>query len=246
MTENQSTKTCSRCKAVKSTAEFTLRYVGPRGPHYRSQCKPCARDYGIASRLKIDREALNKRRRELYKEKPGYKQHARKWYQRNKEYFIEYRTKPENRERERQIEQVRIKNASPEQREKRLDTYKKSHAKHRAKHAIYRQRVKERTKRTHNEWRKRNRDKENDYRIRRRAIKKGSAIVEKVVRANLIAQYGSVCYLCNRTLAQHEITLDHLIPLSRGGHHSYENLRIACRSCNAKKHTRTLDEYLAF
>lgn len=37
--------------------------------------------------------------------------------------------------------------------------------------------------------------------------------------------------------------LDHVIPESRGGSNKHENLIPACRSCNASKSTKTLDEY---
>ena len=35
----------------------------------------------------------------------------------------------------------------------------------------------------------------------------------------------------------------HKIPLSRGGLNIYENLTIACRSCNCKKNNKTDKEY---
>lgn len=38
---------------------------------------------------------------------------------------------------------------------------------------------------------------------------------------------------------------DHLIPISRGGRHSVENIRIACRKCNLAKSNMTRDEFLS-
>lgn len=38
---------------------------------------------------------------------------------------------------------------------------------------------------------------------------------------------------------------DHLIPISRGGRHSIENVRIACRKCNLAKSNMTRDEFLS-
>ena len=37
-------------------------------------------------------------------------------------------------------------------------------------------------------------------------------------------------------------TMDHVIPLSKGGDHTMENVVIACNSCNARKSDKT--EYL--
>lgn len=38
--------------------------------------------------------------------------------------------------------------------------------------------------------------------------------------------------------------VDHYIPLSRGGLHEADNLRISCRSCNCRKHNKMPDEFL--
>lgn len=51
------------------------------------------------------------------------------------------------------------------------------------------------------------------------------------------------CYMCNveTTLSPgyRRRTLDHLIPTSRGGTDTLENLRIACQSCNSSRGNRT-------
>jgi 5-methylcytosine-specific restriction endonuclease McrA len=39
------------------------------------------------------------------------------------------------------------------------------------------------------------------------------------------------------------LTLDHVIPQSKGGKDSWDNLVTACRSCNAEKADLTLEEY---
>ncbi len=41
-----------------------------------------------------------------------------------------------------------------------------------------------------------------------------------------------------------ELTVDHVVPVSRGGTNDPENLVMACRSCNSRKRTRTPIEYL--
>jgi 5-methylcytosine-specific restriction endonuclease McrA len=38
------------------------------------------------------------------------------------------------------------------------------------------------------------------------------------------------------------LTMDHIIPLSRGGRHTKENVIPACRSCNARKKNHLLEE----
>jgi 5-methylcytosine-specific restriction endonuclease McrA len=55
---------------------------------------------------------------------------------------------------------------------------------------------------------------------------------------------GKRCVYCERPLASREKTLDHLLPVSRGGEHSRENVAIACRRCNASKGARTPMEWI--
>lgn len=41
-------------------------------------------------------------------------------------------------------------------------------------------------------------------------------------------------------------TLDHIIPLSRGGSHTYANIQTACHLCNSKKHTKAIGQLRIF
>jgi len=81
--------------------------------------------------------------------------------------------------------------------------------------------------------------------IRRRAREKGAA-VEKVSREDVVMKYGRECYICGRALCDKQLTIDHVIPLSKGGAHTLHNLRPACRSCNSRKHYKLLEEFICF
>lgn len=46
-----------------------------------------------------------------------------------------------------------------------------------------------------------------------------------------------VCHYCGKSFAPAELTMDHLVPLVRGGRSTKGNLVPACKDCNsAKKH----------
>lgn len=47
------------------------------------------------------------------------------------------------------------------------------------------------------------------------------------------------CQYCGRRFAPEDLTLDHVIPKSRGGLSSWENLVTACKSCNHHKADKT-------
>lgn len=66
----------------------------------------------------------------------------------------------------------------------------------------------------------------------------------QMVYEDNIKRYGTLtCYLCNQTIAFGKDSLEHKIPLCRGGTNEYRNLAVACRSCNSKKHDKTEEEY---
>jgi 5-methylcytosine-specific restriction endonuclease McrA len=44
-----------------------------------------------------------------------------------------------------------------------------------------------------------------------------------------------VCMYCERELRLHEVTCDHVVPKSRGGKFSWDNIVTACADCNLKK-----------
>lgn len=50
------------------------------------------------------------------------------------------------------------------------------------------------------------------------------------------------CQYCGRRGTQFDLTLDHLIPRSRGGQSVPENLVASCKECNQRKGDRTPDE----
>jgi len=43
------------------------------------------------------------------------------------------------------------------------------------------------------------------------------------------------CQYCEKKLTLKDCTIDHVIPKSKGGDHSWDNVVIACRKCNQKK-----------
>lgn len=67
---------------------------------------------------------------------------------------------------------------------------------------------------------------------------------QKVVwnRKNLWKRDGGRCQFCGRKPKPDEITVDHLVPRSRGGISCFENCVLACIFCNLKKAGRTPEE----
>ncbi|MDR0932902.1 MAG: HNH endonuclease [Victivallales bacterium] len=53
-----------------------------------------------------------------------------------------------------------------------------------------------------------------------------------------------VCHYCGKTFTPEELTLDHIVPVSRGGKSTRGNLVAACRACNQAKKFLTPAEML--
>ena len=50
------------------------------------------------------------------------------------------------------------------------------------------------------------------------------------------------CAYCGQQKARNQLTIDHVVPRSRGGSHAWTNLVTACQRCNQFKGHRTLEE----
>jgi 5-methylcytosine-specific restriction endonuclease McrA len=61
-------------------------------------------------------------------------------------------------------------------------------------------------------------------------------------RKNILLRDRYTCQYCLRILPSGELTLDHVIPRSRAGETTWENLVACCHSCNNKKGSRTPEE----
>ena len=86
---------------------------------------------------------------------------------------------------------------------------------------------------------------------RRRRARKKNARTETVYLEIIAKRDKYKCHICRKRVnmnlevaQQHSATMDHLIPLSLGGDHSYANIRLAHRSCNSKKGNRAVNEQL--
>lgn len=69
----------------------------------------------------------------------------------------------------------------------------------------------------------------------RRARAAGAPRVEKIDRAAVYERDGGRCHLCRKKAPRHAFHLDHLIPLSKGGNHTHDNLAVAHASCNSRR-----------
>ena len=61
-------------------------------------------------------------------------------------------------------------------------------------------------------------------------------------RTNVIWRDGNRCQYCAKIFPTEKLTVDHIIPKSRGGAKTWTNLVASCKKCNQKKGCRTPQE----
>lgn len=61
-------------------------------------------------------------------------------------------------------------------------------------------------------------------------------------RKNILLRDRNTCQFCGNLFPASELTLDHVMPRSRGGRSSWENLVACCYACNNSKGDRTPEE----
>lgn len=64
----------------------------------------------------------------------------------------------------------------------------------------------------------------------------------RISKRNVLARDGYVCQYCGKKLTISTGTIDHVVPVSRGGKHVWENVVAACKECNNKKNDLFLHE----
>jgi 5-methylcytosine-specific restriction endonuclease McrA len=61
----------------------------------------------------------------------------------------------------------------------------------------------------------------------------------KFSRSNIFSHYKRKCCYCAVVVRSEEATWDHVVPRSKGGSTSWENIVLACKVCNARKADKT-------
>ena len=153
------------------------------------------------------------------------------WYQKNREYVLERaklrrEANPEVfRERERKWEK-----ANPEKAREKVRRWREANPDYFKK------------------WKQTNRQKNNIYTHNRRARIRGNVgNLPYNAESILFEQQEGHCYLCGKPLFlrfDDPISIEHKVPVSRGGYNDISNVALAHLSCNLKKQTKTDKEYL--
>lgn len=96
----------------------------------------------------------------------------------------------------------------------------------------------------HKEWRHANPIKDNLQMERYRTLKYANTPVDEMLTSTewlaILVESQGHCHYCDK---EAKLTMDHVIPLSKGGKHSKDNVVAACQHCNSSKNARMLEEW---
>ncbi len=158
-------------------------------------------------------------------------QREKEWREANREMLLAYHKAYYRKHRAKQLEQAKEK-----YRERRTEKLAYARKRYEENPAI------------NLKWQTANRDRYLEQTAvrteRRRALKKG-AQGDGVSRQQWNAikeEYGGRCAYCARVAV---LSMDHIEPLSKGGHHNATNIAPACKSCNSAKHDASIVLWLA-
>lgn len=86
------------------------------------------------------------------------------------------------------------------------------------------------------------------YRAKNTVRQSKTAKPSRVVIEHLVAAYGAVCYLCSGAVdldmprtSRMGATVDHIVPLAKGGSDDFENLQLAHWICNNRKSDKMIE-----
>lgn len=176
-----------------------------------SECKECA---GIRQRAyyAANKEQIKEQNRQRWHERgEQYRQSCHRWYQAHRETQLEVF----RRYRKENSEKLRVMGQS------------------------YYRRNKARLNEVARQWRRNNPEHHRQlwhaYRARRKNAPGAHTLAEW---RKLRRWFGNVCVCCG---AHENLTVDHVVPLSKGGSNDVSNLQPLCHSCNCSKQDQDTD-----
>lgn len=220
--DDSTTKTCTRCKQAKPTDQFAIDKRLKNGRV--SRCKACVVELH-RERRKADPEfrAYGYRyQQERRQRDPEYNERWLAYKRRKSQEWKEQH--PEDTQKRAQRNAQR-RSTDPALRAKYTDYERTRRQERQRADPAFHEHLMDLAKRG---WHKR----------RARLAASGGSYTRSEWR-RLCDYYDHRCVCCGKQLQR--LTVDHVIPLSKGGRNTISNLQPLCRSCNSKKHDKAID-----
>lgn len=210
------------------------------------QVKEYNRLYHAANRERIlarKKENYQKNKDKPKKEKTEDEKAAARKYQR--EWRRENRKTPEGKAKQKANDKRYQEKNKEKIKSRRKEQYSQNSEKIRASNKKYYETNADKCKAQKREYCKLNRDR---VRLSEKAIEhKRRSAKGKLTAADVelcIDEANGHCVYCGREFCRKELQIDHVIPLTRGGYNSPDNVIASCGRCNKRKRNKTPLEFL--
>lgn len=220
-----SMKKCTKCGEEKGFEGFYK--ASSRTDGLQSSCKECNKAYKKAWYEKNKERAQEQRRKYRAENAEKYKAQRKRYYNNNKEKCLQA------------TREWRLLNK--EQEMKAARSYIEANREHILKtKRFYRALNAEQIRQYQLEWRRKNKDKVAARNSSRRALKAANGRCEVILPSIVWSRDKGICGICGESAVESDWHLDHIVPLSKGGPHIYENIQVSHPQCNLRKGTKML------
>lgn len=150
----------------------------------------------------------------------------------------------------RDVERVREENRAKQKRLSQLEKHKVRRQRYRQEHLEHLLELNRKHRRVNpgyylehsKKWREQNPEKVKARDHARRAFKAGQPESFTAEEWREVKQrYNYMCLRCRRREPEIKLTADHVVPVSKGGSGTIDNIQPLCKSCNSAKSTFTID-----
>ena len=215
------TKKCTKCGEEKELVEFSKDKNRIDG--FCPQCKVCTKLYKQIYYIE-NKDKVKEKLKLAYQKRRGTSP-ARKLGTYTAEVIRKYKHEWYIKNKDK----IAISSMNAYQKQKNDPTFKQKHVEY-AK-----------------EYRGNNLDIRREHEQRRRAKKKG-VVIEKFTNEEIYERDGYICNICDapidRTLKHPDpmsVSLDHVVPLDKGGSHTRDNVHTTHLHCNLRKGVKSLE-----
>jgi hypothetical protein len=249
-------KICSKCGEEKPIEEFSKCSAIKCG--YRAACKPCEHDYYMANKEKHNQQSRENHIQNRERDKKNNHENYLKNIEHHKELAKIYRET--HREETRVGKRKWKKTPKGKQCEKRYyqknkdkilprcaEYYLETVEEHRERSLKWAEENPEKVKTISRKYRQSPKGKimgKNNLHRRRELMEHGDGItIEQWIK--ILDTQNHRCNGCGRKFSKRlKATEDHIIPLSKGGLHSFENIQALCGKCNSTKNANLDKGYI--
>lgn len=77
---------------------------------------------------------------------------------------------------------------------------------------------------------------------RRTKAKRDGVSTERLDYAAILERDQGLCHICGEAVSAEDLCFEHIVPTTRGGAHSYENVAVSHLACNSKKRSKIMSK----